>query len=626
MVRKSQFGSKIWVNGTVVGERISCMTAGRYDITSVIRWDAENEVIIRVGAHPGVLPKEAVITQDYEKALWQPGLWDDVELFCCDGAVIDAVQAGTRIDPKQVIAQAELKNTTDQEVTVALKQSVKAKDGAVLACAEETVTVPANGTAVSTMTLAVPDAELWYPENPALYDLVTETAGDCVVTRVGIREFRFDTPTRSAYLNGKKIFLRGGFIDFGRLTEDSTSGTLPWNETWVRKALGPRAKDMNWNCMKLCMHAAPEMWLRICDEIGMLLFAEFPIWTLTPSFYAGYTKPWLYPENVKPEMTAWMLEHVNHASILYFNSCLETYNEWMTDIVKEIRKLDLNNRPWSNAWMAPIGPDDPVEDHNYEYSQNGFPKEWGMKDFKLQDLEGKAGCERQSHGGVPTSHATVLTEYGWLFMDRNGDPSPLSRRIWNAMDLPHETAEERFKTHAYIHAGLTEYWRAFRHLAGVIQINYLGWNDPGKCSAGYMSDLEKLQFHPYFEEYVKDAFNPLGVYLNFWHSTLKYGKDPNPYVQSYGDPDIQILWTMLCNDDQDTKEGELIITLENDTEKYELARRPFEVAPVGQTSIRTDVKVPHVSGEWTLKATAVKADGTTVTSRRWVTVKSREKK
>ena len=627
LVRKAQFGSRIWVNSICVGERMSCMTAGKYDLTDAIKWDDENEIVIRLGAHPGVLPKEIVVSQDFEKEYWQPGLWDDVELYAFDGPAIYFVQAGTRIEPKQVIAEATLKNTDAADAMVVLKQTVKAKDGTILACMEENVAVPAGGTAVSTITLAVPEAELWCPENPVLYDLVTETAGDCVVTRVGVREFRFDTPTRSAYLNNKKIFLRGGLIAFGRLTEDSECGDLPWDYDWVRKAIAGKPREMNWNTLKLCIHAVPDRWLQIADEEGILLFAEFPIWILTPKFFAGYTKPWLLPEYVKPEMTDWMLEHVNHPSILYFNSCLETYAPWITDIVNEIRKLDLNNHPWSNSWNTPAGPDDPVEDHQYEYSVTGLPKEWGLPNFKFQEFERKAACELQAHGEMPSSHPVVLTEYGWLFLGRDGEPSPLTRRVWNAIaedgDYPAATADDRFRTHAYLHAGLTEYWRAFRHLAGIIQISYLAWNDSRKCSCGYMSDLKNLEFNPYFEEYVKDAFNPMGVYLNFWHPALKYGKDPNPYAVSYGDPDEQILWTMLCNDDHDTKTGELTITLENEAGKIELARAPFEIAPVGQTTIRTDVKVPHVSGKWTLKATAVRPDGTTVVSQRWVEVKPR---
>ena len=633
-VRKAQFGSKIWVNGVPAGERLSCMTAGQYDVSGLLRWGEENEIVIRVGAHPGVLPKEVVVSQDFEKISWMPGLWDDVELYCFDGPAIENVYVGTHIAPKEIVVRTVLRNPGDADVTVSLRHAVKpgrpAGGSGILGSAAAQITVPAGGTAECTLTVPVPDAALWCPENPVLYDLVTETDGDCSVTRVGVREFRFDTATKSAYLNGRKIFLRGGLVAFGRLTEDTTSGTLPWDEAWVRRAIGERARSMHWNILKLCIHAVPDRWLQIADEEGMLLLSEFPIWLLTPQMFAGYTKPWLTPEHVKPEMTAWMLDQVNHPSVLWFNSCLETYMPWICDVVREIRSLDPGNRPWSNSWMPPVDPDDPVEDHQYEYCMNGTPKEWGYKPFRMKDLEKKAGAEIQSHGEMPCAHPVVITEYGWLFLDRKGDPALLTRRTYNDIEFPAATADERFLTHAYVHAGLTEYWRAFRNVAGIIQISYLAWNDPGKCSSGYLSDLETLQFHPYFEALVKDAFDPLGVYLSFWKPQLKYFAPPEDRPMAYYETDTQILWTMICNDDDEPRSGELVISLEKENarngkitsagEVYELARTRFEVGPLGQTSIRTDVKVPQLSGRWTLKATAVKEDGTTVTSRRWVEV------
>ncbi len=58
--------------------------------------------------------------------------------------------------------------------------------------------------------------KLWTPETPFLYVLETSTGGDSASTRFGMREFRFDTATRRAYLNGKVYFLRGSNITLPR--------------------------------------------------------------------------------------------------------------------------------------------------------------------------------------------------------------------------------------------------------------------------------------------------------------------------------------------------------------------------------------------------------------------------
>jgi beta-galactosidase len=98
---------------------------------------------------------------------------------------------------------------------------------------------------VVTETIPVPDAHLWSPEDPFLYTLESTTRGDSITTRFGMREFRFNTATKRAYLNGKVYFLRGSNITLHRFFEDPLCKDLPWNEEWVRKLLGELPKPHN---------------------------------------------------------------------------------------------------------------------------------------------------------------------------------------------------------------------------------------------------------------------------------------------------------------------------------------------------------------------------------------------
>src|SRR2546422_5330785 len=38
-------------------------------------------------------------------------------------------------------------------------------------------------------------------------------------------------------------------------------------------------------------------------------------------------------------------------------------------IIPAVRGLDLSNRPWENSYNSPVGADDPVEDHPYEFQE-----------------------------------------------------------------------------------------------------------------------------------------------------------------------------------------------------------------------------------------------------------------
>ena len=55
-IDKAQFGTMVWLNGQKLGEHAGCFSAGYFDVTHAIHWDGENQLAVRIGAHPGVLP------------------------------------------------------------------------------------------------------------------------------------------------------------------------------------------------------------------------------------------------------------------------------------------------------------------------------------------------------------------------------------------------------------------------------------------------------------------------------------------------------------------------------------------------------------------------------------------
>ena len=79
-VNKAQFGTVVYLNGTCIGEHDPCFTSATFDITSAIHWNTTNELVIRIGAHPGVLPDNVVCGTDFEKHHLTPGIYDDVTL------------------------------------------------------------------------------------------------------------------------------------------------------------------------------------------------------------------------------------------------------------------------------------------------------------------------------------------------------------------------------------------------------------------------------------------------------------------------------------------------------------------------------------------------------------------
>ena len=219
-VGKAQFGTTVWVNGVKAGEHLGCFTAGIFEVGPLLKLGA-NVVVIRVGAHPAVLPVWVPTGSDYEKYRWTPGIYDSVTLSQGDWPRIESVQVAPRLAAMTADVEVELnpgRASGPLGVTAAV---TKGSESPVRGSA----TID-NGIGVQKLklTLDLKGAHLWTPENPFLYTLHVATDGDSLDLRFGMREFRFDTPTKRAYLNGKLYFLRGSNVTLHRFFEDPNSG------------------------------------------------------------------------------------------------------------------------------------------------------------------------------------------------------------------------------------------------------------------------------------------------------------------------------------------------------------------------------------------------------------------
>ena len=112
--------------------------------------------------------------------------------------------------------------------------------------------------------------ELWSPENPKLYDVSLECAGDKVTDRVGFREIR--VKGMDIMLNGKPLFLRGischeDSVEHGKaLTDEERLENIRL------------AKELGCNFMRVAHYPHNERMSRLADEMGLLLWEEIPVY------------------------------------------------------------------------------------------------------------------------------------------------------------------------------------------------------------------------------------------------------------------------------------------------------------------------------------------------------------
>lgn len=616
-INKAQFGTAVWLNGDKIGEHAGCFTAGYFDLTKSILWGKENVLIVRVGAHPGVLPVTYPAGTDFEKLKWTPGIYDDVTVFFADSPLIEHVQVAPRLSTSDIVIQTKLKNY-GPTAAFSIIQTVYDGNTPIGRSADTVIVLEQNKETTILQRVQIPEPKLWSPESPHLYKLVTialpessgvstksRTKGDGLVTRFGMREFRSDAKTGKFYLNGKVYYLRGSNITLHRFFEDPLCGDLPWNEAWLRKLLVSIPKRMNWNSFRFCIGPVPDKWLDIADEAGLLIQNEFFVWTGAPLWDKNYSRKYDVDEMIR-QYSEWIRDNCNHPSVVIWDANNETLEPLFGEkIIPAVRDLDLSKRPWENSYNPPVHPDDPVEEHPYLFYSTAMS---GEIKFRMSDLEKMNG---DIPGNQRTNYVRLINEYGWLWLNRDGSPTLLTEKLYPLLLGTNSTKEQRFELNAYLLAGKTEYWRAHRKFAGVLHFVYLTCSYPGVFTSDHFIDVKKLILNPYFEDYMGEAFKPLGVYINFFQPTVKALEDKTFEIYLVNDYDFPL-------------NGKVDLVLEDKKGKVlSKSEGGFSMQPCGATKLEIKMTIPNIKQDCVLKAIATPASKHSLSptiSRRWVKI------
>ena len=499
-IHKARYGTRVYLNGQLVGDHTGCFTPGYFDIRKKLTHSGRpNELVIRVGASHTAVGDGVPWGHDFEKTRYIPGIYDCVELILTGSPYVERVQAVPDVPGKKVRVVALVRNPSGagEGVEAAVRCTVReAKTQKVVGSAESKKLACKPGEE-RTVELCAPieDCRLWSPEDPFLYDLEASmlakpAATDTLSVRFGMRSFSLDPKTKLALLNGKPYYLRGTNICIYRFFEDPKRGDKPWREEWVRSVIRG-FRSMHWNSARYCIGFPPEMWYRIADEEGLMIQDEFPVWGRTGSLDA-----------LTAQYAEWMQQRWNHPSVVIWDAQNETPNQDITGkALTAVRKLDLSNRPWDNDWAAPQRPSDVYEAHPYRHNPNFRMAEFTRMSPKPGEPGSGAGNPVPNRGDNPI----LINEYGWLWLNRDGTPTTLSQEIYRRLLGADATAQQRRDLYARILAAKTEFWRSGRKVAGVMHFCGLGYSRPGGQTSDNFIDIERPAFEPHFFQYVRDA-------------------------------------------------------------------------------------------------------------------------
>jgi len=176
------------------------------------------------------------------------------------------------------------------------------------------------------------DFELWSPEIPKLYDVVISTSENKVEDKIGFRSIKAEG--EKILLNNKEVFLRGismhevAPLRPGRAyTEADAETLLGW------------AKELGCNYVRLAHYTHNEYMLRKADELGIIVWAEVPVyWAIEYENEETY-------KNAEQQITEMITRDKNRASIAFWSLANETpvieaRNKFLSKIADKVRSLD----------------------------------------------------------------------------------------------------------------------------------------------------------------------------------------------------------------------------------------------------------------------------------------------
>ncbi|MCX7819110.1 MAG: hypothetical protein N2652_07890 [Kiritimatiellae bacterium] len=502
-IRKACYGIAVWLNGAAVGEHDRNFTPAEFDVRPHLRENGTtNELVIRVGASLAQVPPHRCDGWDNEKSRYIPGIYDSVELILAGEPYIRNIQVAPLPRYGAARVRVELDRPWAGTATVQIvewQSRAPAGEGRLVYL----------GGLLGDDEVPIRNPKTWSPESPFLYEAVVTAGTDVARARFGLRSFRTDPPTGRVLLNDRPYYLRGSNVTIFRFFEDAERRELPWNRDWVRR-LHRAFKDMHWNALRYCIGFPPDFWYEIADEEGILIQDEFPIWYIRadtwPSAITG--------ERLAEEYREWMRHRWNHPCVVIWDAQNETPNDSaILQAIAMVRGLDLSDRPWENGWGIAPRPGDIVERHPYRSNR---------PDFQWEEFGRHSGIP-----GVPFPEPGralrppyLINEYGWLWINRDGSLPTLTTAVYERLLGPNATVDQRREYYARALAAKTEFWRARRQCAGVLHFCGLGYSRPDGQTSDHWLDVRNLVWEPLFYRYVRDAFAPVGVMLDWWATTI----------------------------------------------------------------------------------------------------------
>lgn len=261
----------VWVNGIRVGSHKGGYSPFSLDITAVVNKNGNNEVVVRVWdpTTKGYQPRGK--QHDNPSGIWYTpvtGIWQTVWLEPVAAEChIENLKIIPDLDNERFIVKTSVANGKENEII----EATILDNGVEVA--------HAKGFVGNDLELYTPNAKLWSPDTPYLYDVkiaITRNGKviDSVESYTAMRKFSIGKDkwgTTRMMLNNKPIF-HFGPLDQGWWPDGLY--TAPTDEALAFDII--KTKEFGYNMIRKHVKVEPARWYYHCDKVGMIVWQDMP--------------------------------------------------------------------------------------------------------------------------------------------------------------------------------------------------------------------------------------------------------------------------------------------------------------------------------------------------------------
>lgn len=419
----SDYTTKVWLNGTFIGEHDGGNVAFSFDVTKVVVASGENKLVVKVEDSMSCFqPRGKQRWIDENFGCWYvqtTGIWQTVWLEFLDEHHIENVKMTPDIDTHSIGLEYRVAGDVHEQLTLETTISFEGEN------IKQFKTVPNRSHWSFDVDLLSEFHEWkimhWSPEHANLYDvtfrlyendrLVDEVQSYFGMRKISIKDGQILLNNKPIY---QKLLLDQGYWPDTMLTPPSDEAMLED----INKTI-----EMGFNGVRKHQKIEDERFLYLCDQKGLLVWSEMAAtYEFSDVAVDKFTKEWL----------AIMQQHYNHPSIITWVPFNESWGvpniltnkkqQAFTESIYHLSKSIDSERPVivNDGWEHTVS--DIIALHDYEELGEVFFDRYKDKDRILNnEIPHNNDKYAFANGYEYKGQPVMITEYGGIaFTDERG--------------------------------------------------------------------------------------------------------------------------------------------------------------------------------------------------------------